>query len=349
MKNIEIVLENLTSAGLKLDSAQANFLHLFDLLHPSFAAKSFFARPSPAKGTYLWGPVGRGKTMLLDSIQKVYFPNAGVFHYIEFMQDIHKSLQHMSSISNPLIQISKDLSKKYKVIFIDEFQVEDIADAMIVGTILQECIKRDTKLMLSSNADPDSLYKNGLQRIKFLPTIDCIHKNFEVMHLDGAEDYRLKEVSRYDSLNSDQCSDASINFFLAHTFSANSQQQKTFIVNGREFSCNDYTSQYLWISFRRFFGQPSGSVDFIAITKNFDWVFISDFYECGDENMDSIRRFISFIDIAYQENKKMKLFMTPEELHSLYTGDQLKTLWDRAYSRLQQIYSNKYLQNLKKN
>ncbi len=134
MKDIEVVLDNLSIEGIKLDNTQISFLKEFINLDSQFNPSSFFSKNNLNGNLYLWGPVGRGKTLLLEAINDAYFPNSGRFHFIEFMQLVHRKLSDFSGNSDPLLRVVKSLVKEYKIIFIDEFQIEDIADAMIVGS-----------------------------------------------------------------------------------------------------------------------------------------------------------------------------------------------------------------------
>ena len=199
MKDIKVVLENLSIQSVTLDNAQASFLEKFIEQDSAYKPPTFFSKNSSIGNLYLWGPVGRGKTMLLQGLQDSYFPQAGQFHFIEFMQLIHKKLSEFSGNSDPILKVVKSLSNDFKIIFIDEFQIEDIADAMIIGTLIEALSQKGTRMFISSNSHPDDLYKEGLQRAKFLQTIDFINKNFFIHHLLGSEDYRLKEIAKFDS------------------------------------------------------------------------------------------------------------------------------------------------------
>ena len=348
MKDIEIVLENLNSQGIKLDPAQTLFLKKFINLDASFKAPSFFSKDQSIGNLYLWGPVGRGKTLLLQAISDSYFPDAGRFHFIEFMQLIHSKLSQFSGTRDPLLKVVKTLARDFKLIFIDEFQIEDIADAMIIGTLIQSLSENGVRLMLSSNAKPLDLYKDGLQRKKFLKTSEFIDRNFEIFHLLGAEDYRLKEIAQFDSSSMEGNHNFLVQDFLEKTFEKDITHQSSFLVNEREFQCLGRSEKFLWLSFDNFFSLPCGSKDFIEIVKRFEWVFINNFHECNDDHLDKIRRFISFIDITYQEKQKIKFFYDPDLMQGLYQGEQLLPLWTRTASRLHQIATKKYLQNLEK-
>jgi len=259
------------------------------------------------------------------------------------MQMIHNSLFEVSKNKNPLALVAKKIAKNYDTLFIDEFQIEDIADAMIIGSVIESLVSKGIRIMLSSNAHPNNLYKDGLQRNKFLPAIEFIQSNFMIFNLEGSEDYRLRDIALINSYEPD------VKEFLAKTFSEEWAESQQFIVNDRSFPCEGRSSKFLWLSFKEFFSEPCGSKDFIDIAKNYEWVFISNFHACDDQHLDKIRRFISFIDITYQERQKMKLFYTNGFLTDFYNGTRLKLLWARSESRLHEISSESYLKNLEKN
>ena len=349
MKDIKVVLENLSIQGIKPDYAQILFLEWFIEQDSHYQPQKFFSKNNSIGNLYLWGPVGRGKTMLLQAIQKSYFSDAGQFHFVEFMQLVHKKLSEFSGNSDPLLKVVKSLLSDYKIIFIDEFQIEDITDAMIIGTLIKELSKKGARLLISSNSHPDNLYKDGLQRDKFLKTINFINKDFFIHHLIGIEDYRLKEIAYFDSAAKDVNGYEGIKNFLHSTFNKDITDRTEFIVSDRKFDCLGCSDKALWLSFEDFFSLPCASKDFIEIVKTFEWVFINDFHSCNDDHIDKLRRFISFIDIAYQEKQKLKFFYDPNLINNLYSGDQLHHLWVRTESRLNQISTTKYLQNLEKN
>ena len=349
MKNIEVVLKNFSAKGIQLDYSQVSFLQEFLDLDARYKPSKFFFKNNLKGNLYLWGPVGRGKTLLLQTICESYFPNAGIFHFMEFMQLVHKNLSDFSGTSDPLLKVVKRFSKEYQVIFIDEFQIEDIADAMIIGTLIKSMVKTGTRIFLSSNALPKDLYIDGLQRSKFLNTIDFINKNFLIHNLIGIEDYRLREIAEFDSSNENLNNNSSIKQFLKKTFGLRVLKQFNFIINGRKFNGLGGSDKILWISFDDFFSSPCTGKDFIEIANKYEWVFINNFHPCNDDHLDKVRRFISFIDIVYQEKQKLKFFCNLELIQNLYTGHQLGSLWLRTASRVHQISTKKYLQNLEKN
>ena len=136
---------------------------------------------------------------------------------------------------------------------------------------------------------------------------------------------------------------------MQRTFNSEITNTTKFSVSNRIFNCLGCSEKILWLSFDDFFSSPCASKDFIEIVKKFEWVFINNFHSCTDDQIDKLRRFISFVDIAYQEKQKLKLFHDPNLINNLYSGDQLLHLWVRTESRLYQITTTKYLQNLEKN
>ncbi|MEL0208597.1 MAG: AFG1/ZapE family ATPase, partial [Gammaproteobacteria bacterium] len=164
----------------------------------------------------------------------------------------------------------------------------------------------------------------------------------------GSEDYRLKEISKFDSSAKDVNGFEDVKDFLQRTFNQDLAEKTEFLANNRKFRCFGCSDKALWLSFKDFFSSPCASKDFIEIVKTFEWVFISNFHACNDDHIDKIRRFISFIDIAYQEKQNLKCFYDPNSIINIYSGDQLYHLWVRTESRLHQIASTKYLQNLEK-
>ena len=297
---------------------------------------------------YTWGAVGRGKTLLSEAILK----NIGngkssiSFHFIDFMHMVHSELSRLVGNKDPLNIIAKSLSSKYKIMLIDEFQVEDVADAMIIGNLLSQILKNGSQLFLTSNVHPDDLYKDGLQRQKFMKSIAMIKDSLNIYELKGLVDYRARNIFKYrDNSNSSPNKDEDILRFIKSNFSNHEITSSILKINSRKFRCKSSSEDFLWVSFNDFFNQSTGSKDFIEISKNFEWVFINDFAECDDNNADTIRRFISFIDISYRENAKVKFFFGNINHLNIYKGTRLKILWDRCLSRLTEMQTIEYLNN----
>ncbi len=303
-----------------------------------------FSSKSKNQGLYIWGDVGRGKTLVVNEfIKHIKEKNVITFHYIDFMNFIHNQLNKNSGSKNPLKKISSDLSKN-KLIFIDEFQVEDVADAMIIGDILRQIKNNGTKVILTSNAHPDDLYKDGLQRQKFINTIKIFLENISIYKLEGDIDYRSRNIIQLDSKNDIKIySDDDISMLIRKNFGLDQLDLNKIVINDREFRCNIVSNNILWIEYSSFFKEPTGSRDYEYICKKFDWIFISKFEIGDDDSIDIVRRFISFIDISYASKAKIKFFFNELKINEIYSGSKIDLLWSRCASRLSEMRTYKYL------
>ena len=343
---IQNIIDNLKNQGIEIDLAQSNLIQ--EMIEAIPQDKSFISKFKKSKldktSFYIWGEVGRGKTLITKSFINQLNKNKAIFHYIDFIQNIHNELANLSGKSDPLNFIAKSLSKKYQIIFIDEFQIEDVADAMIIGNLLNQLIQLDVILYITSNAHPNDLYKDGLQRQKFIDAMKILQKKLNVHKLDGIIDYRTRNIVNLNQGNPNQIfDDQDILLFIKANFENKNFVQKTFNINSREFTCKAVSSEFLWISFSDFFSEPNGSKDYIEISKNVEWIFLNDFKYCDDNAADIIRRFISFIDICYRDKTKIKFFFNDFDHEKLYVGKKLEILWDRCQSRLNEMQTSEYL------
>jgi cell division protein ZapE len=262
------------------------------------------------------------------------------------MSYIHDQLNKNSGVKNPLSKISKTLTKDTSIIFIDEFQVEDVADAMIIGDLLKLISGHGTKIILTSNAHPNDLYLDGLQRQKFLGSLKIFLKNVNIHKLDGDIDYRTRNIIKFDEHDSNKIiSDVEISNFIIDNFGLDQQKSDQISINDRKFTCKLVSNNILWIEFNDFFRKATGSKDYTYISNKFDWVFISNFKKNNDDSIDVIRRFISFIDITYTNRTKIKFFFNDIDIENIYTGSKIENLWVRCKSRLSEMRTQKYLTN----
>jgi cell division protein ZapE len=344
---IDYIIKNLEKRRINLDSAQLNLVHaLIKSIQPEKNLNNKLEAKSSKRSFYVWGDVGRGKTLITKSFFNLLTERKASYHYMEFMQSVHQDLTCLSGKKNPLNIIARDLSKKSKVIFIDEFQVEDITDAMIIGNLLNQLIKLNVTLYLTSNAHPDDLYEDGLQREIFINEIEIMKKSLNIHKIEGLIDYRSRNIVNLNNNANRIYDDNSIREFLEDNFE-NLSFHKECKINSRVFSCKAVSSDFLWISFADFFKEAGGDKEYIEISEKTEWIFINDFIECDDNSADLIRRFISFIDICYRNKMKIKFFFKDYTCNSLYTGDKLKSLWSRCQSRVNEMQSINYLTNMK--
>ena len=294
-------------------------------------------------GIYVWGEVGRGKTLLINAFLKNLPKNINFqsFHYIEFMNFIHENLTKFSGSKDPLKEIAKLFSKNNKLICIDEFQVEDVADAMIIGYLLNMLVNLNVIILITSNAHPDNLYIDGLQRQKFMKSINFLKTKIEIFHLKGDIDYRTKKIINMDHKHIEFFKDDDIHKLISKSFGITTINNK-LVINDRKFNCKNLSNNFLWIEFVSFFSDSTSSSDYEHICEKFDWIFISNFISCDDDSIDIVRRFITFIDIAYMKKSKVKFFSANITLSSLYVGKKIDNLWVRCSSRLKEMQNQEY-------
>ncbi len=343
---IKNISDNLEKKGIDINPAQFNLLKkMIEHIEIDKSSAYKLKRNIITKNNfYVWGDVGRGKTLITRTFLDLLDEKKAIFHYIDFMQNIQNELYALSGQQNPLETVAKSLSKKYRIIFIDEFQVEDVADAMIIGKLLDYLNRLNINIYLTSNAHPDNLYKNGLQRKKFINDMSIILDSFNIYELDGDIDYRTRNILDEDKDRSEHLyTDANIKKIIEKNFYNKDYNKKYFKLNSRKFSCKAYSKDFIWLSFSTFFNEPNGSDDYIKISKNMEWIFLNDFKICNDESADIIRRFISFIDICYRDKTKIKFFFDNCTDQTLYTGEKLEILWDRCRSRLSEMQTASYL------
>ena len=341
------IIDELKNQGIEPDSSQVQLIN--QLCSIKFNKNNFlnfkFLKNTSSSGMYIWGEVGRGKTLItnafLNTCTNINFKS---FHYIDLMKFIHRKLTEYVGKKNPLQQIKKDLSSECQLIFIDEFQVEDVADAMIIGNLITDLVDHGLKIILTSNAHPDDLYKDGLQRKKFLNSMDVLKEKVEVFKLDGEIDYRSKQIFEENVVGKNY-SDQEIFKLINGNVETETTIDNSLLINDRKFNCKQVQNNLLWIEFKDFFRQPTGADDFSIICEKYDWIFISGFFSCDDESLDIVRRFISFVDIAYKEKAKVKFFFNDSRINKIYTGTKMGVIWDRCESRLNEMYNFSHINN----
>ena len=318
---------------------EIKFSGLFSIFNIFFTQKNM--------GLYIWGDVGRGKTLIVkEYIKQLKRLDIESFHYIDFMSFIHNQLNNNAGNKNPLNKVAKTITSNSNLIFIDEFQVEDVADAMIIGDLLFKILNFGTRIIFTSNSHPNDLYKNGLQRKKFIDTLKISMKDIDIYNLKGDTDYRTRNIIGINTLDQQKSySDKDILGLIKENFTLDQSMQDKIFINDRKFNCKLKSNNILWIEYSDFFMMPTGSKDYKQICQNFDWIFISNFTKSDDDSSDTIRRFISFIDISYAEKTKVKFFTNHLDIANLYKGFKLEILWNRCVSRLYEMQTYEYLKD----
>ncbi len=295
-------------------------------------------------GLYIWGSVGRGKTWLMD----LFFEHLPVeqkqrVHFHRFMQRVHRSLAELGQVRDPLPRIAADWAKKCSILCLDEFFVSDIADAMLLGGLLEGLFHNGVTLVTTSNIAPDGLYADGLQRAKFLPAIELIKNNTRVIELSGDTDFRLRILEQSEIFHFPL--DESADRVLTESFNrmtADCELSRDLDINGRNFHARRRGDGIVWFEFNELCGKPRGSIDFIEIARAFNTVVLSNMPRLGPHDSNAARRFVNLVDEFYDRNVKL-LISADAPIRELYSGQKLEFEFQRTVSRLIEMQSRDYL------
>lgn len=301
----------------------------------------------PVKGIYLWGGVGRGKTYVMDVFyDSLPFPQKMRTHFHRFMRRVHGELAQLKEHKDPLKTVAKVIAGEAKVICFDEFFVSDITDAMILAGLLEELFSRGVTLVATSNIEPGELYKDGLQRARFLPAIDLIGKYTEVFNLDNGIDYRLRTLEKANLYHTPlgggaqkamgECFES-----LVPDLSA-IRVDVSISVEGRQIQALKVADDVVWFDFMSVCDGPRSQNDYIELAREFHAVLVSNIPLMGAFNDDQVKRFIYLVDEFY--DRKVKLILSAEKpIHELYVEGRLSFEFQRAVSRIREMQSHDYL------
>ena len=311
--------------------------------------KKIFGRQvkTDIKGLYFWGGVGRGKTYLMDNFfESLPFSQKMRMHFHRFMRRVHAELKILDGQKNPLEKVADIIAAETKVICFDEFFVSDITDAMILGTLMSELFERGVVLVATSNIVPDGLYKDGLQRARFLPAIDLLKKHTQVVNVDGGVDYRLRALEQAElyhyplDANADLSLQKSFRSLLASL--TDEKSNEILIVEGREIQTRFSAEGVVWFDFDAICDGPRSQNDYIELSKEYHSVFISNVPALGRSNDDQARRFVNLVDEFYDRHVKLVLSANMP-LAELYSEGKLNFEFQRTVSRLLEMQSHEYL------
>ncbi len=302
-------------------------------------------RAEPIRGLYLWGGVGRGKTYLVDTFfDCLPFERKMRVHFHRFMQRVHAELRSLEGAKNPLGQIADKLADEARVLCFDEFFVSDIADAMILGGLMERLFERGITLVATSNIIPDGLYMNGLQRRRFLPAIGLINQYTEVVNVDAGVDYRLRVLEKAELYHYPL--DQEANLSLLRSFEAlapeSGQQWERLEINGRYLSSRWVADDVVWFEFAELCDGPRSQNDYIELARIYHAVLLGNVPQMSATSDDLARRFINLVDEFYDRNVKLVL-SAAVPLLELYRGGRLEFEFQRTCSRLQEMLSLEYL------
>ncbi|SIR41908.1 cell division protein ZapE [Shewanella morhuae] len=312
-----------------------------------FTALGLKSAPAAPKGLYLWGGVGRGKTYLMDTFFDA-LPSGQKLraHFHRFMHQLHHDLDELKGVRDPLLVIAKKMAAEYKVICFDEFFVSDITDAMLLGTLFQALFKEGVVLVATSNIIPDDLYKNGLQRVRFLPAIALINQHCEVLNVDSGIDYRLRTLEQAEIYHYPLDADADAN--LLRYFSQLAPELEVLTtdiqIDGRCINIRQQAQGVLLVDFRALCDGPRSQRDYMELAQQYHTVLVSGVEQMGAflTGDDIARRFLAMVDEFYERNVKL-IISAQVPLEDIYNDGLLSFEFKRCCSRLIEMQSHDYL------
>lgn len=302
------------------------------------------SRSAAPRGLYLWGGVGRGKTMLMDAFHASL---GGVrserMHFYHFMRDVHAELARIKARTEPLDVAAARIAQRTQVLCVDEFFVSDIADAMILAGLMQGLFRRGVTLVATSNTAPAQLYKDGLQRQRFLPAIELIETHVEILHIETGIDYRLRELEQAPTYLDSRMpgTEAALEQRFAALAAGSAARASTLMIEGRPLRARAVGPDIAWFDFRELCEGPRSQNDYIELARLYGTLFISGIPQMTRQDEDAARRFIMLIDEIYDRGVKVVVSAAAPPA-SLYLGHRLQLEFERAASRLIEMQTQHY-------
>ena len=329
----------------QLVARSANKAGWFESLANKFLSSKSGRADTSIKGLYLWGGVGRGKTMMMDMFCHALPPERRQrMHFHRFMRRVHDGLGRFSGQANPLLKVADEIASQGDVLCFDEFFVSDIGDAMILGEVMTALFARGVVLVATSNVEPANLYKNGLQRSRFLPAIDQIYAHCDVHEIDQGQDFRLRTLqqARLYHWPLSESTDQSMRESFSALATDREKSNVRLRVENRMIEALKVAGDVAWFRFSSLCEGPRSQNDYIELATLFTTVLISEVPVLDVNREDAARRFISLVDELY--DRRVKLVISEgQPITDLYQGQRLSFEFERTQSRLLEMQSEEYL------
>lgn len=350
--------EVLEEKQFQTDNGQLTVVDCFEQLHQQIVSlqaeqqKLFYPflrlfRPGyQHQGLYLWGGVGRGKTWLMDLFYETLpMENKYRQHFHRYIQEIHEKLETYKGQKNPLKLIARQFARRYQVLCLDEFHVSDITDAMILYGLLKSLVENNVTLVFTSNLEPVELYRDGLQRERFIPAIELIQDVCKVQKIPDGVDHRLNTMMAGKAYFSplSATNHAALVERFEQLLPCPAKTDTSLIINHRSLPLHKLADDVAWFIFDEIFNSPRAVADYIELARLFHTVVISDIPLLDIHNEDKTRRFIQLMDEFYDRNVKV-IISAADQPEKLYRGKTLKFEFKRSISRIREMQSIQYLQ-----
>jgi cell division protein ZapE len=345
--------QSLAKRGFVSDPAQWRAVERLERLYEEWtgykkrrgnALTRLLVRPPLPKGVYLWGPVGRGKSFLMDSFFLcVPLVRKRRVHFHHFMREIHRELDELKGAEDPIAAVAEATSRKYRLICFDEFHVSDIADAMILGRYLEQTMEKGVEFVMTSNYHPDQLYTGGLQRERFLPAIELLKRRLDVVGVDNGTDYRRLKMEKLKVYHVGPGGEQVLNGIFEDLKDVE-EESHPLDVEGREIPYRKRAGGLVWFDFEALCGGPRSYADYVDLAKRFHTVIVSGIPRLEPKRADAARRFTWLVDVFYDDRVKL-VASAQAQPEALFPEGENSAEFQRTVSRLHEMQSAAYLQS----
>ncbi len=343
----------LSARGFEADGAQLAALERLQRMHDELVAfkarrsnrlKKLINRPDVPRGIWLHGGVGRGKSFLMDCFYgSVPYVRKMRIHFHEFMRGVHRELDDLKGVADPLDEVARRVARRYRLICFDEFHVSDIADAMILERLMRGLFQNGVTFVITSNYRPDQLYPDGLHRDRVLAAIGLLERNLDVFSVDAGVDYRKRSMNRVQAYHTPLGARADSALRKAFVALGGTQDEDPRLsIENRELRALRRSGGVVWFDFRTLCGGPRSQNDYLEIAQQFHTVILSEVPRMSAAMSSEARRFVWLVDVLYDQrvNLLMSAECPPEEL---YTAGAMALEFQRTVSRILEMQSHDYL------
>ena len=345
----KLFIEHCKKNNLEINSNQLDLIkelnQFYNLNFNKSFLKKIFSKKNLKPGFYLQGDVGVGKTMILNFFYESLKYKKKRLHFNEFMISFHDFVfqNKKDKKENVIDQFVNKIKKKYKLIYLDEFQVTNIVDAMILGNLFKKIFAENIKVLFSSNVKINNLYKDGLQRDQFLPFIKIIKDKCYQEKLSIDEDYRKSQSNKdkrfFYPLN--ETTNFKVNKFYRQKTKNIENKEKILIIKGRKFIIENYFNGLSRFDFKDLCAKNIGAEDYIKIAETCNFIIIENIPNFNNDNSNQQQRFITLIDILYEKNVPL-LISSKSTLNSISSSMSLRDVFKRTISRLHELTSIRF-------
>jgi len=343
----------LEAKGFDADPAQMQAVERLETLYQALMSfktargnkiRRLISAPAVPRGVYFWGGVGRGKSFIMDCFfAAVPYKRKKRIHFHAFMHQIHAELRQHAGKADPLVPVAERIAKETRLLCFDEFHVSDIADAMILGRLLELLFEKGVIFVMTSNYPPDNLYPNGLQRMNFLPTIELLKQKMDVMPLDGGQDYRLRKLEVmpvYHVPHDDETQRAMAEYFaVAATMPGTAGSIE---INGRKIQTVCQAPGVVWFDFFAICGDGRAQTDYLELVREYHTILVSNIPVLEVRHGAEARRFTWLVDVCYDHRVKL-IISAATNPDDLYVEGPNAHEFFRTASRLTEMQSREYL------